>query len=579
MRRIVVAWIALAWASPAAAQQVKVESFVLENGMEFLLVPRHDQPNSVACGWVAKVGSVNERPGITGISHFFEHMMFKGTRTIGTRDAARDRELSAAQEIVRGKLRALHLGPQYARWKSGEIDDPWKPEHDSDEMAALRTELKTLMEEQKKITVANEFDKVYTDLGGDRMNAFTNNDMTFYFITVPSNKLELWAWMESDRLADSTFREFYQERDVVHEERRLRTDSTPTGIFDEQFEAIFWQSSPYAWPVVGWPHDLNSYTREQAESYYESYYAPNNLVGILVGDFDAAAARPVIERYFGGLARGAEPPAVVTLEMPQLAEVTMRAEGDCQPQAQVRYHTVPFGHPDQFALEVLARLLNGRSGRLQKEIVEGKEVAAEAQALSEQLKYAGWFAFVAECKGDATPEQLVAAWDEEVAKLEQTPAAAQELDKVKNQTLADSYRRLESNFFLMLQLGMYEALGGWEFINDSPARLAAVTAEQVMEAAKTYLTPTNRAVALYTRKPGTATEDDSDLAALPARQRQEAKAVLQQIHAIQDAAQLREMRAQVEKGRAEMPAEYQAFAALILARVDARLEQLEVKQP
>ncbi|MEE8142419.1 MAG: insulinase family protein, partial [Planctomycetota bacterium] len=274
------------WIGLLLGQQVEVESFSLKNGMEFLLVPRKDQPNAISAGWVAKVGSVNERPGITGISHFFEHMMFKGTRTIGTRDPEKDGEFISEQEVVRNELRHLHLTVQYRRWKQGEIDDPWDPVNDTERMQELRETLKTLMDSQREITVKNEFDQVYTSEGASQLNAFTSHDLTFYVITVPSNKFELWCWMESDRLLDSVFREFYEERDVVHEERRMRTESTPTGVFQEQFEAMFWQSSPYSWPVVGWTYDLNSYTRQQAEDYYKTFYAPNNLVGVVVGDFD-----------------------------------------------------------------------------------------------------------------------------------------------------------------------------------------------------------------------------------------------------------------------------------------------------
>ena len=290
--RIRFALLALALlAAPSWAQQVQPEEVVLDNGMKFLLLPRAAQPNSVSCGWVAKVGSVNERPGITGISHFFEHMMFKGTKTIGTSDAAKDAELNQALHTARGKLRAMVLEKQYPRWKAGELDDPWDPKNDTDEMKALRAEMAALTEQQLAISKKDEFDSVYTQLGASGMNAFTNEDVTFYFISVPTNKLELWAWMESDRLSDHVFREFYSERDVVHEERRLRTESTPTGIFEEQFEAMFWQSSPYSWPVIGWPTDLNSYTAEQAEDYFKTWYRPNNLVGVIVGDFDKAAAK------------------------------------------------------------------------------------------------------------------------------------------------------------------------------------------------------------------------------------------------------------------------------------------------
>ena len=209
----------------AAAQKVAVEEFTLPNGMQFLLVPRSDQPNVVSAGWVARVGSVNERPGITGISHFFEHMMFKGTNTIGTRNPDKDRTFRVEQKKVRDQMNQLVLNEQYERFRDGEIDDPWDPVNDTPRLKSLRTKLDTLIRAQQgrgkagpatATIVKDEFDQVYTKAGGSGMNAFTSYDLTCYFITVPSNKLELWAWMESDRLNDSVFREFYSERNVVH---------------------------------------------------------------------------------------------------------------------------------------------------------------------------------------------------------------------------------------------------------------------------------------------------------------------------------------------------------------------------
>jgi predicted Zn-dependent peptidase len=502
--------LAAAVCAPASAQ-VQVEEFTLDNGMKFLLYPRHEEPNIIAAGWLAKVGSVNERPGITGISHFFEHMMFKGTNTIGTREPEKDRELRAKQKIARDKILKLTMETQYERWKNGEIDDPWDPANDTEELAKARGELNDLMAEHKSIIVKDEFDKVYTELGASQMNAFTSNDVTFYFISVPANKFELWAWMESDRLVDSVFREFYSERDVVHEERRLRTESTPTGIFQEQFDAMFWQASPYAWPVIGWTSDLNSYTKEQAEEYFNIYYRPNNLVGVVVGDFQASEIKPVIQQYFGRLSRGTiEPPAVVTLEMKQMAEQRMYAECDCQPQIEVRYKTVPFGHADTYSLQVMADVLNSRSGRLYKSMVEGKKIASQASASAQQFfgaaKYAGAFSFNAETKGDAKPEQLEAGWYEELDRLQKEPVSDRELQKVKNQTMANQFRRLQNNFFIMVQLGLMENLGGWRHINEDAQKIQAVTAEDVLRVAKKYFDKTNRSVAIYTRLAGSASE-------------------------------------------------------------------------
>ncbi|MFN6191726.1 MAG: M16 family metallopeptidase [Planctomycetia bacterium] len=486
----------LALSLPCAArgQQVEVEEFTLPNGMQFLLVPRSDQPNVVSAGWVAKVGSVDERPGITGISHFFEHMMFKGTDTIGTRDPKKDAKYRAEQKAIRDEINRLVWTKQYERFNRGEIDDPWNPANDTQELRVLRGKLDALIKAQQgrgeggpgaATIVKDEFDQVYTKAGGSGMNAFTSYDLTCYFITVPSNKLELWAWMESDRLHDSVFREFYSERDVVHEERRLRTDSTPTGRFQEQFDAMFWASCGYAWPVIGWPSDLNSYTYEQAEEYWNTYYRPGNLVGVVVGDFDPVKAKAFITTYFSRLDPGTKkPPAVVTLEVPQLAEQRMNAAGDFPPAIEIRYHTVPAGHVDSYPLDMLAELLNERTGRLYTGLVEGRGIAGSARASSDTRKYAGLFSFEAETRGEATPELLEKAWYEELAKLQQAEVPERELRKVKNRVAAGNYRRLENNMSLLIQLAFAEAVLDWREINDGPKKYEAVTAADIQRVAK-----------------------------------------------------------------------------------------------
>ncbi|RLS31762.1 MAG: insulinase family protein [Planctomycetota bacterium] len=498
--------------SAACGQQVAVEEFTLPNGMQFLLVPRNDQPNVVSAGWVAKVGSVNERPGITGISHFFEHMMFKGTDTIGTRDAKRDATFRQEQQKVRGEINHLVWTEQYDKYLRGEIDDPWKPTNDTQALRVLRERLDGLIRAQQgrgdggaetATIVKDEFDQVYTKAGGSSMNAFTSYDLTCYFITVPSNKFELWAWMESDRLHDSVFREFYSERDVVHEERRMRTDSTPTGRFEEQFDSMFWASCGYSWPVIGWPSDLNSYTEEQAQEYWNIYYRPGNLVGVVVGDFDATEAKAFITRYFSRLSAGKKaPPPVVTLEVEQMAEQRMNAEGDFPPAVEIRYHTVPAGHIDSYPLDMLAEILNERTGRLYAGLVEGRELASSARASSDTRKYAGLFAFEAETRGEASPEQLEAAWYEELTKLQEGEIPERELRKVKNRVAAGNYRRLENNMSLLVQLAVAEATLDWQEINDGPRKYEAVSAADIQRVAKEYFAATNRSAAIFRRQKG-----------------------------------------------------------------------------
>lgn len=573
---------------PASAQQVEVEEFHLDNGMKFLLYPRAEQPNIIAAGWVVKVGSANERPGITGISHFFEHMMFKGTNTIGTNDPEADAMFRAEQKKTRDALMALQIGEHYGRYRAGEVSDPWNPEFYTPEMMELRNTLNKLMEDHKQAIVKDEFDQVYTEQGASGMNAFTSYDMTFYFINVPSNKFELWAWMESDRLSDSVFREFYSERDVVHEERRLRTESTPTGKFDEQFDAMFWQSSPYSWPVIGWTSDLNAYTMEQAWDYYSIYYQPSNIVGIVVGDFDPEEIKPVIRTYFGRLSPGDRPvPPVTTLEMPQLAEKRMIAECDCQPQIEVRYHTVPFGHKDSYPLEVLAAILNGRTGRLYNAMIEGLEIASSASAfqstgaLGAPAKLEGYFAISAQTKGDARPEDIEAAWYTELERLQSDEVSERELQKVKNQIAADSFRRLQSNFFLLVQLGIYEALSDWTAINEAPRRLQEVTAEDIKRVANTYFDRTNRSVALYYRLEGTGSVDpelERVLASVPEQARPMVMQQIKQLQSIEDLSMLQQILAQFEASGGPPSPDLKPVFDYMLELLRERVAQLESAQ-
>jgi predicted Zn-dependent peptidase len=480
-------------------QEVEATVHTLDNGMEFLFVPQKGDPN-VAAGWVAKVGSVNERPGVTGVAHLFEHMMFKGTHVIGTQDIDQDLKIITDLDRVRASIRQeeeILIEDQ----RRGVIPDARDPKFRSDRHKALIEEFTGLLDEQRKLIVKDEFDRIYTAAGASGMNAGTTNDMTIYFINVPANKLELWFWMESDRLLNPVFREFYSERDVVHEERRLRVDSTPTGRIEEQFDAMFWMSSPYSWPVIGWPSDLEGLSREEAMEFFDIYYAPNNLTAALVGDFDVEEAKALAEKYFGRLKRGKVPaPPVRTVEIEQLAEKRMVAEAETRPMARIRYHTVPDAHRDEPALLVLAGILNGNTGRLYKSLVLERKVGVQAGAGVNGLKWDGYFEFVGIARPPHSPEDVEKALLDEIRVLKDTLVDERELQKVKNQQLASDFERLESKFNLMMQLLSYDALGEWDNINKFSDRIQSVTAEQVRAVARKYFKPENSNVLLYYTK-------------------------------------------------------------------------------
>ena len=579
MKRLLFCLLTLLLCAPFAwAQKVPVQEVMLDNGMRILMVPRKGDPN-IAVGWVARVGSVNERPGITGLSHLFEHMMFKGTHAIGTKNWEEDARVLKEMDDVKAQIRREEIA-LIQKQRLGQITDAKDPKFRSPQHQQLLARLDALSKQEKELMVKDEFDRVYTTAGASGMNAGTSNDFTVYFINVPANKIELWFWMESDRLSNHVFREFYTERDVVHEERRLRTDSTPTGKFDEEYEALFWQSSPYAWPVVGWPSDLEGYTRQEAEDYFAVNYAPNNITACLVGDFEPARATELAKKYFGRLKRGPhDPEPVRTQEVPQLAEKRMVAYAETVPQVRIRYHTVAEGHPDDFALNIMADILNGRTGRLYKSLVLQQAVANNAGANQDGRKYEGLFELSGVAKPGHSPEEVEQALYKEIEKLQKEPVGAEELQKVKNQNAAGDFRRLQSNFFLMLQLLLRDNTRGWETINTDPARVQAVTAADIRRVANTYFKPENRTVGVYYTKKAeggavAAAAEDPLLAGLDDQE----KAQVRQIRAMLSQAKPEQIRAilgQIDQQSASAPADKQDMIKVIKKLLEDRLKQLE----
>jgi predicted Zn-dependent peptidase len=565
-------------ARPAAAPRpagIKVEEHILSNGMKLLLIPRHLSP-TIAGGWVAHVGSVNERPGITGISHLFEHMMFKGSHVIGTRDYDKDVQLIEEQERTQDQMRE-ELSKMRAAERRGELADMTKPEAKTERYQQLEARFDSLVAAQRANMVKNEFDLVLTRNGGTGMNAFTAEDMTFYFESVPANKLELWFWMESDRLKNRVFREFYSERDVVYEERRRSVESTPTGKFEVSFDAVFWDSSPYSWPVIGWPSDVAAITKAQADEYYALYYAPQNLTAILVGDFDPVTTLAMAEKYLGSIPAGQRPaPEMITTETHSLAEKRFYGEAETNPAITIRWHTVALIHKDVPALEVLAQALSSNTGRLYRNLVLDKKLATSASASNDNRKYEGLFEIRAEAKEGHTPEELQAAIDAELDRLKTTPIGDEELQSVKNRYLASAYRQLTSNFSVLIRYGVADGTANWRMADQVDEAVQRVTAADVQKVAQTYFTKENRAVAIWTRKGGAAPEDPA-LAALPAEAKPMVKQMLSRIDSATDAAQIQQMLTRLDQMGGQAPAEMKPALDLVRSRAEAKIQQLNHK--
>ncbi|MEW6746154.1 MAG: pitrilysin family protein [Planctomycetota bacterium] len=471
------------------SQELNLENLVkehtLDNGLKLLIVERHEVPR-VVCHIYYKVGSVYERPGITGISHFHEHMMFKGTRMMGVSDFAKDDALNQRIDAVMDEL----YQEKYR-----------KRDGDKGKIAALEAEAERLLKEEKQYIIKDDLWELYMKNGGTGLNASTGEEATGYYVTLPSNKVELQMMLESDRMLHPYFREFYSEKEVVREERRLG-ENRPGYFFREQLNASFYAASPYSWSVVGWDADLQKVTKQDMIDYNRKYYVPNNAVAVYVGDVNPAEIIALAQRYFGRIPRAQDPEPVRTTEPKQYCEKRLYGEADTSPSVTIMYHIPAEGHPDSEVFRVIADLMNGRTGRLYKKLVKELDIAIDAGSFGRPMAYAGQFSFNGEPKeaDERTPEEVEQALYLEIERLKAEPVPDYELQKVKNQAEARFIRGLRSTMGMASRLGRAELGLGWRDIRRSLERMKKVNADDILRVASEYFTKDNRTVGILVRK-------------------------------------------------------------------------------
>ncbi|MRR58795.1 MAG: insulinase family protein [Deltaproteobacteria bacterium] len=474
----------------AAGLEEMVLEHTLKNGMKLLLVERHTSPTVSA--WIRfKVGSVNERSDERGIAHLLEHMLFKGTKTLGTKDFAREKPLLDSIEKTAQQLMAEKI-------KRGSAD-PKKIEQLSRKLAGLEAAA-------GKYLVKNEVSGIYDKNGGYNYNAFTGKDSTAYMISLPANKLELWAVIESDRLRNAVLREFYTERNVVMEERRRSYDADPQGKLWESFLAAAYQAHPYRQPIIGWMSDIENLSRTKAESFLHRYYAPANAVVAIVGDIDPVKTLALVEKYFGSLPPGVPVPPVATVEPRQLGERRIEILDDSEPQFLIGYHKPTIPEPDDYTFDVITMLLaEGKNSRLYKKLVVEKQLASEVSAFyGPASRYPNLFVISAVPRSPHSMEEVEAAIYEELEMLKHEPVRLRELQQVLNKLEADEVQALSTNSGLAYRLTEYESVAGtWRYLIEHRAKVAEVTPAEVLAAARKYLVPDNRTVAFIKKREAT----------------------------------------------------------------------------
>lgn len=468
-------------AAPAFAQapipRPDVVEFSLDNGMTFLVVDRDDAP-VVTFYTYADVGGVDEPSGQTGIAHMFEHMAFKGTTTLGTRGIAAEQAALAAEEAAYLRLRTA--------------EQTGSPSVDS-----LRSSFVALRDSAKGFVEDAAFDALISRNGGVGMNASTSSDRTDYFYSLPANKVELWFATESDRFANPVLREFYQERDVVMEERRLRTESNPTGRLVEEFLAAAFKAHPYGQPVVGHLSDLQALSRTDAEAFFERYYHAGNLTVAIVGDVDVAWIRELAERYFGELRGGEEPPLVRTIEPEQLAERRVTLVEQAQPVLLAGFHRPSAQHPDDAAYTVLADILGrGRTSRLHQALVEsGDALLAGAFTPFPGGKYPGLFIVQVVPNRGVDVDSVEAQMQDILAEMAADGPTVDEIQRAKTRARADLVGGLQSRTGLARQLAAGHVLtGSWEAAFRELDAITAVSRADVQRVAAETFRAKNRTV-------------------------------------------------------------------------------------
>jgi len=481
----VLALAALSAAQDLASFEKHVMVKKLPNGLTAVVCQRPDSAPVFSFFTNMDVGSAQDPMGKTGLAHMFEHEAFKGTETIGTKNYA-------AEKVALQKVEDAYAAYLHERDK--------RVDRDEAKLKQLEKAWQDAIKDAQQYVVPNEFSEILDRNGVEDINAFTAEDNTGYFYSLPINRLELWAYMESSRYTHPVFREFYKERNVVTEERRMRTDSNPIGRLIEQFVAEAYAAHPYHRPGVGYISDLDSFSATDAQHFFDTYYIPSNMVVAVVGDIDPAQTMALIEKYFSRIPSHEKPDERTTVEPPQNSERRVILHEHSQPMYLEGYHRPDYRDKDDAVYDALADLLSeGRTSRLYRTLVRDKKIASEAEGGTgfPGVKYPHLFYFFALPVPGHKPEEIADVIHAEIERLKTEDISDDELKMVKTRAKANLIRSLDSNEGLAQNLAVFQTLyGDWRELFRSVDRIDAVTKADIRRVANQVFIPTNRTVGI-----------------------------------------------------------------------------------
>lgn len=474
--------------SSLSAQTISLEKRVVEhtyaNGLKLLVLERHFSP-TVSIKMMFRTGSVDESTGKTGLAHMFEHMMFKGTETLGTRNYAREKPLLKKIDDLHRRIDTEKLKGAHAR---------------QDLIAGWIEQLRATETEASKLVKENELWNLYDREGGSGLNASTSKDFTRYTVDLPSNKLELWAILDSDRVRHPVFRQFYQEREVVKEERRMRVDTSPDGKLFEEFLAFAYAAHPYRTPTIGWESDLDHLTVGDLEDFYKRFYTPDQLTIAVVGDVKAAEVITLVDRYFGPWKGSASARPAITREPAPSGPRSIEVKFDAQPMLVMGYHIPTFPDPDHATTYAVAQILaNGVTSRLYKRLVEKDKIATGIDSNTDYPgeRYNTLLILSAAPRHPHQPEDIVKVVDQEIERLAREPVAEWELEKLRAGLDVAILQNFQTNPGLAATLVYNQTIfGDWRYLTKFQEKINALTPKDVQTAVQRYLRADHRTLAI-----------------------------------------------------------------------------------
>jgi predicted Zn-dependent peptidase len=454
----------------------RVTEFTLDNGMKFIVLERHVAP-VVSFMTYVDVGAAYEEDGKTGAAHYLEHLAFKGTTRIGTTNYEAEAPLLEQMDELFEQLQAAREAGDEAA------------------IARIEPQFEAVKAEAASYVEQNEMGQIVEQAGGVGLNATTSADATRYFYSFPANKLELWMSLESERFLEPVFREFYEEKDVILEERRMRTDNSPIGRMIEAFLETAFPGHPYGRPIIGYEEDLRNMTRDSIRAFYEAHYTPNQIIAAVVGDVDPDEVRQLAETYFGRYQARDSSPEVTAVAPTQTEVREVTLELPAEPWYLEGYQRPAISDPDHVTYQIIdAILTSGRTARLYKSLVEEQQVALSVQSANgfPGDRYPTLMMIYALTAPGHTVDEVAVAMDAELERLKAEPVSAEELDRVKTQARAGLLRVLASNQGMASLLPEYEAkTGDWRNLFSELEAIAAVTAEDVQRVAQATFQPQN----------------------------------------------------------------------------------------